>query len=125
MSADTYSCSRCSGTGRLAQFSNVIGGTCFKCHGTGTQASKPAARAAKWAVFGHDRQTGECTRLYNISARTEAAAIEKARATMAGASTEWRNTYTLSNARAMRCSDMTDPTALTWEAATTKKESAI
>lgn len=40
--AATYTCSRCNGVGRLPVHSNVLGGVCFKCHGSGKQASKPA-----------------------------------------------------------------------------------
>ena len=50
-----HACSRCSGTGRLAHFSNVLGGTCFKCKGTGKQRTKPGAQTPKWAVFGQHR----------------------------------------------------------------------
>lgn len=30
---ETSPCTRCGGEGRLMQHSNVLGGTCFKCHG--------------------------------------------------------------------------------------------
>lgn len=120
----TYTCSRCNGTGRLTVFSNVLGGVCFKCNGCGKQRHKPATPSAMWAVFGHDRNTGESRRLYNVRAKTEQAAIEKARNTMAGASSAFKDTNTLAQAQAIEFSDMADPTACTWEEATTTKEAA-
>lgn len=114
----TYPCSRCSGSGRLAQFGNVLGGVRFKCKGEGTQATKPAEPTTKWSVFGHDRNTGESRRLYNVSARTEAGAIERARDIMAGASAAFKDTNTLAQARAIRWQDMAGPTAATWAEAT-------
>jgi hypothetical protein len=117
----TYKCSRCAGTGRLTQFSNVIGGTCFKCHGAGTQPSKPAKPGAMWAVFGFDRTTGTLARIYNVSAKTEQEAIKKAAATMARASAEYRARYAEPE-RAIAWTDMTNQAALTWDEATTTKE---
>ena len=49
-----YACSRCAGSGRMSQFSNVIGGKCFRCRGTGKQYTKPTKPSPKWAVFGHN-----------------------------------------------------------------------
>ena len=114
----TYTCPRCAGTGRLTVFSNVLGGVCFKCHGAGTQRHKPPTPSAMWAVFGHDRHTGESRRLYNVRAKTEQAAIEKARSTMAGASALFKDVNTLARATAIKFEDMADPTAMTWEDAT-------
>jgi hypothetical protein len=102
----TYECTRCAGRGRLAGFSNVLGGVCFKCNGSGEQAAKPGKPSIKWAVLGEDRNTGERARLYNVSAKTEAAAIEKARSTFAGASAAFKDQYTLSNAIAVRASEI-------------------
>jgi len=120
----TYTCTRCAGTGRLTVFSNVLGGVCFKCHGAGTQHHKPPTPSAMWAVFGHDRHTGESRRLYNVRAKTEQAAIERARSIMAGASALFKDVNTLARATAIKFEDMADPTAMTWEDATTTKESA-
>lgn len=117
----TYPCSRCAGTGRLLVHSNVLGGVCFKCKGKGTQAAKPAPPAAKWAVFGQHRTTGEWLRLYNLTARTKQAAIKRARDTYAKASQAWRDTYTLDEARAIHWSDMADVQATTWGEATAKE----
>jgi hypothetical protein len=104
--ATTFPCSRCAGTGRLSCFSNVLGGVCFKCNGKGTQPSKPAAPSILWAVLGTDRNTGGRVRLYNIKAKNETAAIERARNTMAGASTAFKDQYTLEGAVAVRAAEM-------------------
>jgi len=45
-----YACSRCAGSGRMSQFSNVIGGECFRCRGTGKQYTKPTKPSPKWAA---------------------------------------------------------------------------
>jgi DnaJ-class molecular chaperone len=97
----TYPCTRCNGTGRLSAFSNVLGGVCFKCHGSGKQAAKPAAKAVRWAVFGIDRNTGGRVRLYNVSAKNEATAIQRARNIMAGASAAFKEQFTLDGAFAI------------------------
>lgn len=114
----TYQCSRCGGSGRLSVFGHVLGGTCFKCNGTGKQRHKPAQPAAKWAVFGLERETGRFLRLYNVNARTAEQAIEKAHCTFAGASTLFKDSYTLDGARAVRWSDMANVSAESWEVAT-------
>jgi hypothetical protein len=121
MLSTTYPCSRCNGAGRLAGFSNVLGGTCFKCSGSGTQRHKPATPSPKWAVFGHRRDTNECVRLYNVNAKTEQSAIEKARATFAGASSRFRDEHSLDEARALRFEHLSSLSALTWKDATSKK----
>lgn len=115
-----YTCSRCGGSGRFS-FNLMHGSKCYGCNGTGKQATKPRPPTPKWAVFGHDRNTGESRRLYNVTAKTEAAAIEKARRTYAGASTAFKDTNSLADARAIKFSDMADPCAFTWQAATTKR----
>jgi hypothetical protein len=97
----TFDCTRCAGKGRLACFSNVIGGTCFKCNGSGLQSSKPAAKAVRWAVYGYDRAINEPARLYNVYAKGEQAAIAKARRTMEGASAQFKDQYSLENATAI------------------------
>ena len=33
--AERPTCSRCSGTGRIPNFSHIKGGECFRCRGTG------------------------------------------------------------------------------------------
>jgi len=116
-----YACSRCTGSGRMSQFSNVIGGECFRCRGTGKQYTKPKAPTPKCAVFGQHRETGAWLRLYNVVARSKPAAIAKAQATYADASTDWKNTYTLATARALKWTDMASVDALSWNEATKEK----
>lgn len=122
-----YACSRCGGTGRLAQFGNVLGGVCFKCSGTGKQFRKPGAPTPKWAVFGQHRATGAWLRLYNVGAKTKAMAIDRALRTYQGASICWKAEYDLNpvTARAIKWADMADQQATTWVAATTKKQDPI
>lgn len=112
-----YACSRCAGAGRLAQYANVMGGVCFQCAGSGVQRSAPVERPA-WGVFGQHRTTGQWLRLYNVRARTVTGAIERAREIYSRASTAWKDTYTLSEARALRWRDMASLDALTWDEAT-------
>lgn len=59
--AVAYECTRCGGKGRLTIFSNVLGGVCFKCRGSGKQAAKPGKPSVKWAVLGTDRTTSLTT----------------------------------------------------------------
>ena len=118
----TYACSRCAGSGRMSQFSNVIGGECFRCRGTGKQYTKPTKPSPKWAVFGQHRETGAWLRLYNVVARSKPAAIAKAQTTYANASTDWKNTYTLATARALKWTDMASLDALSWDEAFKPKE---
>jgi hypothetical protein len=117
-----YACSRCAGSGRMSQFSNVIGGECFRCRGTGKQYTKPTKPSPKWAVFGQHRDTGAWLRLYNVVARSKPAAIAKAQTTYADASTDWKNTYTLATARALKWTDMASLDALSWDEAFKPKE---
>lgn len=117
-----YACSRCAGSGRMSQFSNVIGGECFRCRGTGKQYTKPTKPSPKWAVFGQHRETGAWLRLYNVVARSKPAAIAKAQTTYADASTDWKNTYTLATARALKWTDMASLDALSWDEAFKPKE---
>lgn len=102
----TYTCSRCSGSGRLDVYSNVLGGVCFKCKGSGQQTEKPRAKAVRWAVMGSDRENGAAARLYNIDAPTAAKAIAKARATYERASTAFRDQYSLANATAVPAAEI-------------------
>ena len=102
----TFKCTRCNGKGHLPIFSHVLGGVCFKCGGTGKQASKPGKPSVKWAVFGTNRMTGERARLYNVKAKNEKAAIEKARAIYARASTEFKDMYSLEDAIAVRADEL-------------------
>lgn len=102
----TYECTRCNGKGRLPIFSNVLGGVCFKCKGSGKQASKPGKPSVKWAVLGIDRMTGERARLYNVKAKNEQGAIEKAKATYVRASTEFKDQYSLEDAIAVRADEL-------------------
>jgi hypothetical protein len=113
-----YACSRCAGSGRMSQFANVVGGECFRCRGTGKQYTKPTKPSPKWAVFGQHRQTGEWLRLYNVVARSKNAAIERAQNMYDQASTAWKDTYTLADARALKWSDMASLDALSWADAT-------
>ncbi len=112
-----YACSRCTGSGRMSQFANVIGGECFRCQGTGKQFTKPAKPSPKWAVFGQHRETGEWLRLYNVVARSKPAAIAKAQAVWADGSHHFKDTYTMNGARAMKWTDMASVVALTWKEA--------
>jgi hypothetical protein len=116
-----YTCTRCNGTGRYS-FNLMHGTTCFGCKGTGKQLTQPKAPTPKWAVFGQHRETGAWLRLYNVVARSKPAAIAKAQATYADASTDWKNTYTLATARAMKWTDMASVEALTWDEAFKPKE---
>jgi hypothetical protein len=112
----TYTCTRCNGTGRYS-FNLLHGTTCFGCKGTGKQKTRPAKPSPKWAVFGQHRQTGEWLRLYNVVAKSKTAAINKAQLLWTNGSTDWKNTYTLATARAMKWTDMASVEALTWKEA--------
>jgi hypothetical protein len=68
----TYTCIRCNGTGEIAAHRNVLGGVCFKCHGTGKQERKPAAKSKKYLC----KYDG--IGLFTKSARSEAEALRKA-----------------------------------------------
>lgn len=116
-----YACTRCNGTGRFS-FNLMHGTKCYGCNGTGKQYTKPRAPTPKWAVFGQHRETGEWLRLYNVVARSKPAAIAKAQATYAEASTDWKNTYTLATARALKWTEMASLDALSWDEAFKPKE---
>jgi len=116
-----YTCTRCNGTGRYS-FNLMHGTKCYGCRGTGKQYTKPTKPSPKWAVFGQHRETGAWLRLYNVVARSKPAAIAKAQATYADASTDWKNTYTLATARALKWTDMASLDALSWDEAFKPKE---
>ena len=106
-----YTCTRCNGTGRYS-FNLMHGTKCYGCNGTGKQYTKPKAPSPKWAVFGQHRETGEWLRLYNVVAKNKACAIERAQNMYAQASTTWKDTYTLADAKALKWSDMASLDAL-------------
>ena len=116
-----YTCTRCNGTGRYS-FNLMHGTKCYGCRGTGKQYTKPTKPSPKWAVFGQHRETGAWLRLYNVVARSKPAAIAKAQATYADASTDWKSTYTLATARALKWTDMASLDALSWDEAFKPKE---
>lgn len=116
-----YTCTRCNGTGRYS-FNLVHGTKCYGCNGTGKQRTKPRTPTPKWAVFGQHRDTGAWLRLYNVEAKTKKTAIERSRNTYANASTDWKNTYTLADARALKWTDMASLDALSWDEAFKPKE---
>lgn len=99
MAEKTYPCSRCAGVGRLDYHSGVLAGVCFKCRGTGRQASPPVARSPLWAVFGEEYATGMRVRLYNVRARSAQGAVTKARRLFeTRASEEFRGQYSMAAA---------------------------
>ena len=112
-----YTCTRCNGTGRYS-FNLMHGTKCYGCNGTGKQYTKPKAPSPKWAVFGQHRETGEWLRLYNVVARSKNCAITRAQNMYDQASTTWKDTYTLADARALKWSDMASLDALSWADAT-------
>lgn len=112
-----YTCTRCNGTGSYS-FNLMHGTKCYGCNGTGKQYTKPRLPTPKWAVFGQHRETGEWLRLYNVVAKNKACAIQRAQNMYDQASTTWKNTYTLADARALKWSDMASLDALSWADAT-------
>jgi 1,2-phenylacetyl-CoA epoxidase PaaB subunit len=116
----TYTCTRCNGTGRYS-FNLLHGTTCFGCKGTGKQKTRPTKPKPKWAVFGQHRETGEWLRLYNVVAATESKAIDCAQNIYGQASASWKDTYTLATARALKWTDMASIDALTWKDANKEK----
>lgn len=67
-----YPCYRCSGEGVIRAFGHVLGGICFKCHGTGTQKDKPI-KSIMWAVLDTNGN-----HVYNVRAKTLLSAIKSA-----------------------------------------------
>lgn len=112
-----YTCTRCNGTGRYS-FNLQHGTKCYGCNGTGKQHTKPKVPSPKWAVFGQHRETGEWLRLYNVVAKNKACAIQCAQNMYDQASTAWKDTYTLAEARVLKWSDMASLDALNWADAT-------
>ncbi len=68
----SYECSKCNGTGEIPAHRNVFNGVCFKCHGTGKQERKPAAKSKRWLC----KYDG--VGLFTKPARSEAEALRKA-----------------------------------------------
>jgi hypothetical protein len=101
----TYTCPKCNGAGRLSCYEGILGGVCFSCDGKGVKPGKAPTPSIRWAVFGLDRTTGELVRLYNVKAKTDRAAIERSRATMAGASAAFKDQYTLDGALAINATE--------------------
>ncbi len=116
-----YTCTRCNGTGRFS-FNLMHGTKCYGCNGSGKQYTKPRAPTPKWAVFGQHRQTGKWLRIYNVVTRSKNAAIERAQNMYDQASTAWKDTYTMNDARALKWTDMTSLDALSWDEAFKPKE---
>lgn len=106
----TYKCSRCNGKGRIPCFNNVLGGVCFKCKGTGAQASKPSKPSIKWGVMGEDRNTGMRARLYNVNSPSAQGAINKARNMFENASAAFKDQYSMAAAIAVPASELDQPT---------------
>lgn len=102
----TYKCTRCEGKGRISGFGHVQGGVCFKCAGKGTQATKPAIKSVLFAVFLMNRETGQPERIYNMKARSSAAAISAAFNTYERASSIFRDIYTMNGAVAVRADEL-------------------
>jgi hypothetical protein len=57
-----------------------------------------------------------------VVAKTKDAAINQARRVYENASTAWKDTYTLSDARALKWTDMASVDALSWNEAFKPKE---
>lgn len=93
--ATTYPCSRCSGSGTIQGFSHVVGGVCFKCHGSGRQKGKPST-STPWVVLSRDRATGEPKHAYNVSAKSAEQAVAKALVTYSGASPAFKDEHDMS-----------------------------
>lgn len=67
-----YKCEKCGGSGNIAAFRGVAGGTCFKCNGTGVQAKKTAQPNKNYACI-YNGQT-----LFAKKAKSEAQALRLA-----------------------------------------------
>lgn len=79
-------CPRCAGAGRVERHANVKGGVCFACNGSGyrVQKSRPAAPAQRFGVSACLWHTGErVSPIFWLKAKTERAALTKARAQIA------------------------------------------
>lgn len=95
MNAHNYDCSRCLGRGKISGYSHVIGGTCFKCHGTGKQKTKPST-SKTWAVL-----DSKGKHAYNIKAKTAEKAVKIARVTWQGSSPDFKAEHDLTVAEAV------------------------
>lgn len=84
--AQTHTCPRCSGTGRITAFRTVAQGTCFLCGGTGTrpgQARKPRAPKAQatgqneavWAEFAAKHPAAAARILAGVAADMQVAHV--------------------------------------------------
>jgi hypothetical protein len=82
---ETVECHRCGGSGRLPQFSSVIGGVCFLCHGSGRSSAKPGkSRAARFAVSAICLGTGErVSPIFSVRATSAEKALAMARTQLA------------------------------------------
>lgn len=107
----TYKCCRCQGRGKLNAFSHVIGGVCFKCSGTGTQANKPTEALPLFAVMFVNRATGAAERIYSLRARTSALAMRVAAARYEQASSAFRDEYSMEGAVAVRADELDEVAA--------------
>lgn len=105
-----YNCVRCAGKGRITAYANVLGGVCFKCNGSGRQASKPRASAVLWAVFLVNRETGQGDRIWNIRAKSSASAMSSAQEHYNRASSMFHDQFTMNGAVAVRADELDDPT---------------
>lgn len=103
--AATYKCPKCNGLGRLSCYSNVLGGVCFSCDGKGFKVGKAPTPSVRWAVIGLDRVSGERVALYFMRAKNATAAINAARNTMTGASSAFKDQFTLEGALAVSADD--------------------
>lgn len=109
----TYTCPKCNGFGRLSCYANVQGGVCFSCAGKGVKNGKAPTPSVRWAVLGIDRTTGERSALYFKRAKSADAAINMACNTMAGASSAFKDQYTLDGAIAVNADDFERDPVLT------------
>jgi hypothetical protein len=81
MTTQTYPCYRCSGIGTISAFGHVLGGVCFKCGGSGKQSSRPIT-SINWTVLDANSKP-----LYNVRAKNEKQAVQRALAIFAEAQT--------------------------------------
>lgn len=88
--ASSYSCVKCNGRGYISAFSNVQGGVCFSCKGTGVVIQKTKPTVSKrfilnflWMDEAHPNyNNGEYTPCLTIKAASMSAANKKAEALM-------------------------------------------
>ncbi len=83
-STEKAACHRGDGEGRLPQFSNVIGGVCFLCKGSGKSKARPGAkRSIRFAVSACELSTGKRLSMCYIRARSAEQALRIARVQLA------------------------------------------